>query len=481
VSRQAEALERMVAEGEALLHAGRYEEGERRARDVLAQQPRTPAAHALLGMSSLMQERHAEALGHVESALKGDRINARYHFLAALCLAGLSRVEDAIASYRRALQFRPDFLEARANMGFLLECAQKVDEAAACYRQVLEAGPRDFYCLNRLAYCERLLGHPERSVELLRLAVDMDPRIAATHNELALAWLALGRSAEAQAALRTAVEVEPEFAQGWANLAKLLYVGHLEAAQQAQRDGRPAPDAAAVVACFDRLLTFDPSNAEFKYLRDSLAGVRIDRPPDRYVEAFFDRFAEQFDSRVVGELRYAAPGIAAKAMGPLLEGRTKLFAVDLGCGTGLSGAILKPHAGRLVGVDLSAAMLERARKRGLYDELVREEIGDWLERERGSVDVALALDVFIYVGELGRMLRAISAALVPGGHIAFTTEELEGADFALLPAGRYAHSRDYVISTAVLEGLRLASEEAFAIRHEAGRDVPARLFVFRKE
>ena len=109
-------------------------------------------------------------------------------------------------------------------------------------------------------------------------------------------------------------------------------------------------------------------------------------------------------------------------MAPLLEGRAGLFAVDLGCGTGLSGAILRPHAGRLVGVDLSGAMLEQAGKRGLYDELVREEIGDWLERERGRVDVALALDVFIYVGELARVMRALSAALVPGGLVAFTTE-----------------------------------------------------------
>ncbi len=481
MTRQAEVLERMVAEAESLLHAGRFAEGERRARDVLAQQPRTPSAHALLGMSSLMQQRPAEALAHVEAALKGDRINARYHFLAALCLAGVSRVDDAIASYRRALQFRPDFLEARANMGFLLECAQKVDEAAACYRQVLESDRRNFYCLNRLAYCERLLGHPERSVALLQMAIGMDPGVAASHNELALAWLALGRPGDAVASLRTAIEADPQFVQGWANLAKLLYVAHLEAAQHAQRSGLAAPDPAPVLECFDRLLSFDASNVEFRYLRDSLAGARIARPPDRYVESFFDRFAAQFDARLLGELRYAAPEAAAKALKPLLQGRENLFVVDLGCGTGLSGAIVKPHAGRLVGVDLSGAMLEEARKRGIHDELVREEIGDWLGRERGRVDVALALDVFIYVGELGRVMKAISGALAEGGLAAFTIEELEAGDYALLPAGRYAHSRDYAISTAVLEGLRLVSEEPFAIRHEAGRDVAARMFVFRKE
>lgn len=482
MSRQAELLERVVAEGEALLHAGRFAEGEQRARQVLRQQPRTPSAHALLGMSSLMQERHAEALAHVDAALKGDRVNARYHFLAALCLAGLARVDEAIAAYRRALQFRPGFLEARANLGFLLECTQRTAEAAECYRRVLDQDPRNYYSLNRLGYCERLLGNPAASVDLLRRSLAIDARIAAIHNELALSLLALGRADEAVASLRAAVEVEPGFVQGWANLAKVQYVRHLEALEAAQRDARPLPDPAPVVECFDRLLSFEPGNVEFKYLRDSLAGVRVERPPDRYVESFFDRFASQFDARLVGELAYSAPEAAGRVLAPLLEGRSGLAAADLGCGTGLSGSVLRPYAKRLAGVDLSQRMLDLAKGRAVYDELVRDEIGEWLGRERGTLDVLLALDVFIYVGDLTRVAGAAAGSLSGGGLFAFTIEELQGqGDFVLLPAGRYAHGRDYVISAFVLAGLRLVAEEPFAIRHEAGRDVAARIFVFRKE
>ncbi len=40
--------------------------------------------------------------------------------------------------------------------------------------------------------------------------------------------------------------------------------------------------------------------------------------------------------------------------------------LDLGCGTGAAGALLRPAATRLVGVDLSANMLAKAaRARGL--------------------------------------------------------------------------------------------------------------------
>ena len=47
---------------------------------------------------------------------------------------------------------------------------------------------------------------------------------------------------------------------------------------------------------------------------------------------------------------------------------------DLGCGTGLLGLPLKSVAKRLVGVDLSGKMLERAGAKGCYDDLVRQDI-----------------------------------------------------------------------------------------------------------
>src|SRR5262249_21694730 len=50
-------------------------------------------------------------------------------------------------------------------------------------------------------------------------------------------------------------------------------------------------------------------------------------------------------------------------------------AVDLGCGTGRTGAWLQAHGVRLVdGVDLTPEMLDRARAGGVYDRLVLAEL-----------------------------------------------------------------------------------------------------------
>ena len=479
---QSDLLDRLVHEGDALLKAGRYAEGEARAREVLARAPKNAGAHYILGLSALMQNRHADALAYLDGALRTERVNPQLHFMSALCHGALGRVEEAIASYRRALQYQPEFVEARANLAYLLEHSGRMEEAADCYRRALALAPDEWVALNRLGYCERILGQAEASIATLGRALAVNPRSAPTLNEMALSLLQLERRDEAIARLREAVAADPGFAAGWANLSKLLYVAHLEAVQAAQAAGAPLPDPAPVLEGFDRLLEFDPSNAEFKYLRDGLAGVRVERPPDSYVESFFDRFAPRFEQRLLGELNYSAPETVARLLQPWFAGKTELRVADLGCGTGLSGFFARPHAASLVGVDLSAAMLEIARTREIYDVLEREEIGAWLARQpAGSLDLVLALDVFIYVGALERVLEAAARAMAPEGRFVFTIEELMApGDFALLPAGRYAHAPEYVVAAAERAGLRGAQSAAFEIRFEAGRAVQARVYALEK-
>ena len=475
MSQYTETLDRLLLEGEALVKAKRFSEGEDRAHAVLAQQPRNSGGHYILGLSCLLQERPAEALPHVESALRTDRANAQYHFMAALCHSQLGRIDEAMAAYRRAAQYRPDFFEARANLGFLLERGGRVSDAMECYRRVLSEHPHEWYSLNRLGYCERVLGRPADAAGLLERALQLRPDFAPTHNELALALVQLQRTAEAIPLLRRAVELDPAFLEAWANLGKLLYLDFIAAAPGS---GRPA--ANDIATCFERVLALDPGNEEFAYLRSCVLGEHLPRPPDRYVETFFDRFAPQFEAKVVGELGYDAPRVAAEALRPHLAGRSALTVLDLGCGTGLSGGFARRHAARLTGVDLSAGMLERARALDLYDELVHGEIGAYLAGvPAASVDLVIALDVFIYVGEIDPVLRECSRVLATHGLLAFSVEKPSAGqgDFALTASGRYVHGRQHVLEAAERHRLRILEVREFAIRHEAGLAVPAILLV----
>jgi predicted TPR repeat methyltransferase len=285
-----------------------------------------------------------EALDHLGAALRFDRVNPQYHELAASIHAAAGRWSEAIASQRRVLQYRSGDA-GRVGLARLLRAHGGARGAA---------------------------------LAALARAIEIAPGFAPAHNERAMALVQAGRKQEGIEALRRAVSIEPDFLTAWRNLAKLLYLDHVVELQQ---EGGAGADPDAPRAAIERVLALDPADMEFAHLRDALNGTRVARPPDAFVEGFFDRFAEQFDERLVGELRYTGPEAARALLAPHLAGGLGL-ALDLGCGTGLSGAILREATARLVGVDLSSGMLAKARERGLYDELVHAEIGTTCRRLR---------------------------------------------------------------------------------------------------
>ncbi len=413
--------------------------------------------------------RPAQALAALE-AVAGPRSGTpEHHFTRGLCLAGVGRAAEAIESYRQALASRPGYFEAAANLGNLLQVGGRHAEAAECYRQALALRPGTALVLNGLGLCELALGRTEAAERCFREAVDREPGLATAHNNLGIAAARLGRIAQACGHSRRAVELRPDFTEAWINLGEQLY--------QLRRDDE-------ALASLERALVLDPSREAVRYLRDAIAGVQVDRAPDAFVSQFFDRFAADFDERLTGELEYRAPGELRAFIDPWLGGRTGLRIADLGCGTGLAAAALRPIASRLVGVDLSAAMLERARSRGTYDELEHSEVGGYLGRQPpGSFDLVTALDVFVYLGDLAPLFAAVARALAPEGLFAFTIESgVEGGvDFRLARTGRYAHSPDYVDRLGRACGLRALASRPIVVRRESGRPVAGRYCAFVRE
>ena len=462
------AIDQLLAEGDAHVNAGRFAQAEACARHVLAQQPRNPRAHYLLGVAAYFQRRPADALQQLELALRQDRVNPQFHFVTAMCLAAVGRAEEAVTSYRRALQFRPAFFEALANLGNLYEGTGRFAEASDCYRRALLLRPDEPLLLNALGACALAMGDIEAAAAPLERAVQLRPGFDGALNNLANVVARQGQRERAVELLRRAVELRPSFLAAWINLGEQLY--------GLRRD-------AEAVAALDRALALEPGNDEVRHLRNAIAGEAGDRAPDAYVAGFFDRFAAEFDQRLTGDLEYRTPQALAAMLEPWLAGRSALRVADLGCGTGLSGVFIRPHAARLVGIDLSGKMLDQARARGIYDELQQSEIAAFLEAcAPASLDLALAVDVFVYVGNLEPVMRACAAALDQGGRFAFSVEKLDGdaEDYRLARTGRYAHARRYVERLAADMGLRMAQAQETVIRKEDGAPVRGELYVLEK-
>src|SRR6185312_5840841 len=198
--------------------------------------------------------------------------------------------------------------------------------------------------------------------------------------------------------------------------------------------------------------------------RAMLAAPRSDAG---YVRHLFDQFAADYDSRMSGLLAYAAPQILRQLAELVMPGARDLRVLDLGCGTGLTGLVFKDMAARLDGIDLSPAMIAKARSRRLYSHLA---VGD-IESAQGPHELWLAADTLVYLGDLTKIFGAASRALRPGGSFLFTVERKEGEGFELGPKRRWRHSEHYLRQQADLHGFDVVGLLECAPRHEAGRPV----------
>jgi predicted TPR repeat methyltransferase len=242
------------------------------------------------------------------------------------------------------------------------------------------------------------------------------------------------------------------------------------------------PDEAA--RCFQQVIRLQPDNEFAQYQLSSLTGQNPKRPPGRFIANLFDNHAPNFDDHLIRELGYAVPeNLVSLTRQCAQHPPQKWDVLDLGCGTGLLGIAIASYAGQLVGVDLSAKMLARARDRNLYQRLEQMDLLAMMKLEAASnYDVVAAADVFEYLGDLDDIMREAKRLLRPNGLMAFSVEAMESmapeeapanmaGDYRLNPTGRYVHSSAYLRGLAAKYGFGTAEISPTQIRLERGRPV----------
>src|SRR5690606_19546826 len=125
---------------------------------------------------------------------------------------------------------------------------------------------------------------------------------------------------------------------------------------------------------YSRWLAVEPTSVKARHMRSACEGVDVpDRAADAYITEIFDAFASTFDEKLA-KLDYRAPALVAEAVDSLGLPPDGADVLDAGCGTGLCGPLIAPHAKTLVGVDLSGGMIAEAEELGVYDELAVGEL-----------------------------------------------------------------------------------------------------------
>jgi|WetSurSiteA1Bulk_404760.scaffolds.fasta_scaffold00026_1 predicted TPR repeat methyltransferase len=378
------------------------------------------------------------------------------HYYGVL-LHQIGQSEQAIAYIKQALVIVPDYLDALNNLGNVLKETGDMQGAVDVYRQVLNLSPNHAGVHNNLGAVLRHLGAYQESISLLTKALALSPNNPDVLQNLGNSYRANGDYQQAIDAYRQSLAIKPQQKTIYQRLWRLLLAtGQQEASQEVLK----------------QWVAVDPNNhiAQHHFLAHT--GYTPERASEDYIQETFDRFAASFDN-VLDRLEYRAPSLVGQAVAKLFSESEKLACVlDAGCGTGLSGISLRAYTDKLIGVDLSQGMLNKAQQRKIYDELVKADLVKYLSSYTHLFNLIISADTLVYFGALEAFLQAASQALTTKGALVFTLEKHDAENgFQLNYHGRYAHTPRYVTDCLVNAGFELHVMETVILRKEMGEPV----------
>ncbi len=390
---------------------------------------------------------------------------AKTLFLDAVALTEGGRHAEAETRLEAAAALVPDRPSTLLNLGVVrlrlgrpADALQALDALAA----LEPAHPAGRF---QRALALNQLGRHGQALALLDTLLSEHPDTAAAHQLRGQTLQALERHAEAQPAYERAVALAPGLTEAHLLLGQLL---------------RDLQRPAAARAAFEQALAAGADTALCRYFLAGLgAGDVPATAPTSYVRGLFDSYADDFEPHLLDVLRYRAHEAVAQAAAAALAGAPVDAALDLGCGTGLCGPLLRPLARRLHGLDLSPTMLEQARARGCYDRLLHADLAAWLHETPERYGLIAAADVFIYVGALDAVFAGVRRVLQPGGVFVFSVEQSDGDDLQLRPSLRYAHGAAHLRRLAAQHGLDLLQEQPLVLREDQRQPIAGLVLCLR--
>ncbi len=203
-----------------------------------------------LATASLLRGNFQQALIDIKQAEKIDGSDPEVYNIEGLIYFGLKAYKEAEKSYKKAINLKSDYSEARYNLcGLYLtldeldnaieQCTKaasdlvyrsrdkaftslgvayfrkgNIDKARECYQKSLEINPALVYTHNELGILYMSTGKEEEAIEEFKKAVDGYDLYDEAHYNLGLAYLKIGKVEDACASFKRVAEISPESALG---------------------------------------------------------------------------------------------------------------------------------------------------------------------------------------------------------------------------------------------------------------------------
>jgi tetratricopeptide (TPR) repeat protein len=216
--------------GRALSNSGTGGEAIRHLERALRLNPGFADAESNLGFALVGVGREQEAAAHFERALRlrFDRGAANgspdpsHAYEDGEMMLALGRYPEAIADFTKALEVKPDYLEARLELAYAHDQGGETAEAIVELRDILRRNPDNADAENRLGRSLSNSGRREEGIRHLERALRLKPDFADAENNLGFALVGADRDPEAVAHFEGALRLRPDFWEAHNNLGFVL-------------------------------------------------------------------------------------------------------------------------------------------------------------------------------------------------------------------------------------------------------------------
>ena len=414
--------------------------------------PRCAAIFYYLGRRKFAAEHYDNAkkyLSIADELLTSDEIKT---MLALSMLHGTDEPSKALTLFYGAVELNPHNVPAMLQIADYQADKGNFPEAEKFYKKAIEIEPQNLSAHTNYA---GMLCKNKRTLEALedyRSAVLIAPETPEISYNLAQILSELKDYEQALLLMFNAFYLAPEHEDWSINIAETLALFN-----------KTEPEKAKKIA--QNWLEKMPDNP---IARHSWAAINGEICPDdaEYNRRLFNVFAATYEETLERINYQAAKKVAAVC------GKCKGKILDLGCGSGLLGVALKTKENKLTGIDISEQMLKLAAQKNVYDKLINDEIGNFLQNNHTHFDLITAADVLCYFGDLTPIFK-----LCYPTEFVFSIEADEQTEtFVRQANGRCKHNPKHVKNLLKTIGYTKVTCKQTILRTEDGEDVAGMIF-----
>ncbi|MGH9661417.1 MAG: tetratricopeptide repeat protein, partial [Bryobacteraceae bacterium] len=224
---------------------------------AIALNERIASAHVNLGVVYSLAQRHEEAIGTFRRALERDPVNAAAYRELASAYEALSQSKEAESTYQKAIQMRPADWLSHQSLGVFYYAKQRYANAEPLFQKVIELTPDNYLGYRNLGGVQLSRGRLEDAARNLRRSIEIKPS-AAAYSNLGTLYMYEGRYREA------VTEMEQAMALGGSNYANdyRIWLNLGDAYRGSEAHAIKAPGAyRQAIQLAQRLLALNPRDA----------------------------------------------------------------------------------------------------------------------------------------------------------------------------------------------------------------------------